>query len=239
MNTKRLKEELDAFNAENKKLKITLGTLVVMCWCVFLIVIATFTQLDFSYYFPATWNPYDPAFLKLKHCVYIPQVPVIFFIAALIGKRFGITAVTVYILLGLTLFPIFALGGGIKYIFQYNFGYILAYIPAVFIVSFSLKDKFNYATIAKADLLGVLTIHIIGVFYLILMAIIHQDVFHVRVPEESGLLPGRRKANDLHKPAPVIFQQLFHAFAGIPPPAFHIPTRPSARTGSPIPSSCV
>ena len=177
MNTKRLKEELGAFNAENKKLKITLGTLVVMCWCVFLIVIATFTQLDFSYYFPATWNPYDPAFLKLKHCVYIPQVPVIFFIAALIGKRFGITAVTVYILLGLTLFPIFALGGGIKYIFQYNFGYILAYIPAVFIVSFSLKDKFNYATIAKADLLGVLTIHIIGVFYLILMAIIHQDLF--------------------------------------------------------------
>jgi biotin transporter BioY len=38
-----------------------------------------------------------------------------------------------------------------------------------------LKDKFNYLTIAKADVLGVLTIHIIGVFYLILMSVIHQD----------------------------------------------------------------
>ena len=84
MNTKRLKEELDAFNAENKKLKITFGTLVVMGWCVFLIIIATFTQLDFSHYVPGSLNPADPSFLKLKHCVYIPQIPVIFFIAALI-----------------------------------------------------------------------------------------------------------------------------------------------------------
>ena len=177
MNTKRLKDELDAFNAENKKLKITMGTLVVMLWCVFLIVIATFTQLDFSYYFPSGWNPAAPDFLKLKHCIYIPQIPVIFFIAALIGKRFGILAVSLYIILGLTLFPIFALGGGPGYIFEYNFGYILAYIPAVFIVAFSLKDKFNYATIAKATVLGLLTIHIIGIFYLVLMAIIHQDPF--------------------------------------------------------------
>ncbi len=175
MNTKRLKEELDAFNAENKKLKITMGTLVVMGWCVFLIIIATFTQFDFHYYLPA-FSP-DGITLKMKHCIYIPQVPVIFFIAALIGKRFGTTSVMIYILLGLTFFPIFALGGGISYIFEYNFGYILAYLPAVFIVSFMLKDNFNYATIAKADFLGVLTIHIIGVFYLILMAIIHRDAF--------------------------------------------------------------
>ncbi len=176
MNTKRLKEELDAFNAENKKLKITMGTLVVMGWCVFLIIIATFTQLDFNHYFPCLPDE-NGSFFKIKHCLYIPQVPVIFFIASLIGKRFGTTAVTIYILLGLTFFPIFALGGGIKYIFEYNFGYILAYLPAVFIVAFMLKDKFNYATVFKADLLGVLTIHTIGIFYLILMAIIHQDLF--------------------------------------------------------------
>ncbi len=176
MNTKRLKEELDAFNAENKKLKITMGTLVVMGWCVFLIIIATFTQLDFNHYV-LTLPPENGEFFKLKHCVYIPQIPVILFISGLIGKRFGMTSVMIYILLGLSFFPIFALGGGISYIFQYNFGYILAYLPAVFIVSFMLKDKFNYASVARATVLGVFTIHIIGVFYLILMAIIHQDSF--------------------------------------------------------------
>jgi len=178
MSTKRLKAELDAFNAENKKLKITMGTLVVMGWCVFLIIIATFTQLDFSHYTLGSLNPVDDSFLKMKRCIYIPQIPVILFIAALIGKRFGITTVLIYIILGLTCFPVFALGGGLGYIFEYNFGYILAYIPAIFIVSFLLKDSLNYWTAAKASLLGVLTIHIIGVFYLILMAIIHQDSFN-------------------------------------------------------------
>ena len=66
INTKRLKEELDAFNAENKKLKITMGTLVVMGWCVFLIIIATFTQFDFSHYIINSLNPSDENFLKLK-----------------------------------------------------------------------------------------------------------------------------------------------------------------------------
>ena len=177
MNTKRLKNELDAFNAENKKLKITMGTLVVMGWCVFLLIIATFTQLDFSHYTLGSLNPIDDTFLKMKRCVYIPQIPVILFIAGLIGKRFGITTVLIYIILGLTCFPIFALGGGISYIFEYNFGYILAYIPAIFIVSFILKDTLNYWPAAKATFMGVVTIHIIGVFYLILMAIIHQDSF--------------------------------------------------------------
>lgn len=176
VNTKRLKEELNEFNAENKKLKVTMGTLVVMGWCVFLIIIATFTQFDFNHYV-LQLPPVNGSFWKMKHCIYIPQVPVILFIAALIGKRFGMTSVTIYILLGLTFFPVFALGGGIGYIFQYNFGYIFAYLPAVFITAFMLKDKFNYATVAKADIAGVLTIHIVGIFYLILMAIIHQDAF--------------------------------------------------------------
>lgn len=177
MNTKRLKNELEAFNAENKKLKITMGTLVVMFWCVFLIIIATFTQLDFTHYVLGSINPYSPDFLKLRHCIYIPQIPIIFFIAALIGKRFGITSVLIYIILGLSFFPIFALGGGIGYIFQYNFGYILAYIPAIFIVSFVLSKNFSYGRIALADILGIITIHVIGIFYLILMAIIHRDPF--------------------------------------------------------------
>ena len=176
-NTKRLKQELEDFNAANKRTKFTLGTLVVTGWCVFLIVIATFTQIDFSHYMLGSLDPSSERFLFLKHYSYVPQVPVIFFIAALIGKRFGILSVVIYILLGLFAFPIFALGGGLKYLFEYNFGYIIAYIPAIFIVAFLLKDKFSYGNITKASLLGVLTIHIVGIFYLILMAIIHRDAF--------------------------------------------------------------
>lgn len=176
-NPKRLKEQLEEFNANNKNVKFTFGTLVVTGWCVFLIIIATFTQIDFSHYMFGTIDPMKGPLITIKNYSYIPQIPIILFIAALIGKRFGIAAVTIYIALGLTIFPIFALGGGLTYLFQYNFGYILAYIPAVFITSFMLQNKFTYGRIAKAAFWGVITIHTIGIFYLILMAIIHKDSF--------------------------------------------------------------
>ena len=51
-------------------------------------------------------------------------------LVAVSGKR--IYSILLYILLGLFAIPVFALGGGPKYIFEYGFGYILAYIPAVF-----------------------------------------------------------------------------------------------------------
>ena len=124
-----------------------------------------------------TLDPLKGSIITVKNYSYIPQIPVILFIAALIGKRFGIAAVVIYILLGLTIFPIFALGGGITYLFQYSFGYIIAYIPAIFITAFILQNQFSYGKIAKATFFGVLTIHLIGIFYLVLMAIIHKDPF--------------------------------------------------------------
>ena len=53
---KRLKEQLDEFDAANKKVRFTFGTLVVTGWCVFLIIIATFTQIDFSRRFRYTFG---------------------------------------------------------------------------------------------------------------------------------------------------------------------------------------
>ena len=103
---KRLKEQLDEFDAANKKVRFTFGTLVVTGWCVFLIIIATFTQIDFSHYMFGTLDPLKGSIITVKNYSYIPQIPVILFIAALIGKRFGIAAVVIYILLGLTIFPI-------------------------------------------------------------------------------------------------------------------------------------
>ena len=141
---KRLKEQLDEFDAANKKVRFTFCTLFVSGWCVFLIIIATFTQIDFSHYMFGTLDPLKGSIITVKNYSYIPQI---------------------------------ALGGGITYLFQYSFGYIIAYIPAIFITAFILQNQFSYGKIAKATFFGVLTIHLIGIFYLVLMAIIHKDPF--------------------------------------------------------------
>lgn len=144
--------------------------LLVLC-CTFLIILATFVQLDISH-FAIPIN--SPAPHKLQDFIHnyklIPQIPVILFIAAFLGRKYGIVSVFLYILLGLFIIPVFALGGGPKYIFEYGFGYILGYVPAVFFAGSIVKSGFTNKNMLKAVIIGVLTIHLIGVLYMLFIA---------------------------------------------------------------------
>lgn len=182
--TKRIEKQLSTFKYQNQPLRFNLGTLVLVGICSFLIVIATFTQFDFThfilpidsfFYFGRDYK--DPSVYShfLKHYRYIPQIPLIMFIAALLGRRFGITSVSIYILIGLFFAPVFALGGGLDYVFQYGFGYILAYIPAVFFAGSIVKSGLTYRNMLQATLVGVLTIHIVGILYMLFMATIQKE----------------------------------------------------------------
>ena len=176
--SKRVARELNSFKYKGEPIKITIGTLVMVGLCVLLLIIATFTQVTLH-------HPYIPSdslyFLGqdhsdieiIKHFIksydYIPQIPMVFFIVALMGRKFGITAIVLYIILGM-FFPIFALGGGISYLFEYGFGYILAYLPAVFFAGTLLKGKTDYLRIPVISLVGVVTIHILGILYMLFVS---------------------------------------------------------------------
>ena len=67
-------------------------------------------------------------------------------------------------------FPIFALGGGVTYLFEYGFGYILAFIPAIFFSGTLLKVKTDFFRIVLLSMLGVLAIHILGILYMLFVA---------------------------------------------------------------------
>lgn len=182
--TKRIEKQLNKFKYQNQPLRLNLGVLVLIGLCSFLIVIATFTQFDFNHFI----MPFDafsyigadfknPSIMShfLKHYRYIPQIPTIMFIITLLGRKFGIISVLIYILIGLFLAPVFALGGGIDYVFQYGFGYILAYIPAVFFTGSILRSGLTYRNMAQATLVGVLTIHIFGVLYMLFIATLQKE----------------------------------------------------------------
>lgn len=186
--TKRITKQLNKFRFENQPLKLNLGVLILTVICSFLIIIATFTQFEFNH-FILPWdsfsyigaNFHDPKILAhfMKHYRYIPQIPVIMFIAALLGRRFGLSSVLIYIIVGLFFAPVFALGGGLGYVFQYGFGYIIAYLPAVFFAGSILKSGLTYRNMAQATLVGVLTIHIIGILYMAFIAAIKKEGFEL------------------------------------------------------------
>ncbi|MBQ4123275.1 biotin transporter BioY [bacterium] len=170
MMNKRVKAQITKFHKENYRIKFCLGTIALICVCVALIVMATFTQIKINFNIPEnTLGTY----MKFE---YIPQIPVIIFTAALLGESWGLMSVIIYIIMGLTPFyPIFALGGGMSYVFQYNFGYIFAYIFAVLLVAKLLKGKPSVRSMIKAVLGGVLIIHVIGIVYMMLISLLRHD----------------------------------------------------------------
>lgn len=196
--TKRIEEELNSFKYNGEPIKITIGTLVLTCFCILLLIVATFTQINFT-------HPIIPsdamAFLAQEptnHQIaqhfsrtyrYIPQIPMIFFIVALLGRKFGILAISGYIILGM-FFPIFALGGGITYMFEYGFGYILAFIPAIFFTGTLLKIKTDFLRILLMGALGVLAIHVLGVLYVLFIATLRHtplDLVTTWIFSQSGI----------------------------------------------------
>ncbi len=154
-------------------IRLSFGSILLVLCCTFLIILSTFIQVNINHFtIPA--GLFNGEHLSLADYIHtyklIPQVPIIMFIGAFLGRKYGIVSILIYILLGLFAMPIFALGGGPKYIFEYSFGYIIAYMPAVFFSGSILKSGYTNRNIFHAVLVGVLTIHLIGVLYMLFIA---------------------------------------------------------------------
>jgi len=195
---KRYEKQLNKFKYKGESVKITLGTFLLMCISILLLIMATFTQITLKH----PYVPFDAiSFLSLeptdyqisqhftKVYNYIPQIPVLFFILTLLGSSFTLVTVCAYILLGM-FFPVFALGGGISYIFEYGFGYILAYIPVCLFSGTLLKLRDDFIRVIIVSVCGVLAIHILGVLYMLFIATLRHasaDLIWSWISSQSGI----------------------------------------------------
>ena len=81
-----------------------------------------------------------------------------------LGEKLGTFAVAAYVLMGLIGVPVFASGGGIGYLFQPTFGYLLGFIlQAWFCGKFSRKiSEINFKNLLLINLGGMLIVYVIG-----------------------------------------------------------------------------
>lgn len=170
--------KMTRISKSKKKIKIPLLNVAIILFCSLILVGATFINIDIKHYIIPT-NIFSNKNLNLEDFIFsfyiIPQIPIVMFITAILGKRMALTSILIYIIAGLAYLPIFALGGGIKYIFEYGFGYILAYIPAAIIAGNILEKKYSFPKMIKASFLGVLTIHILGILYMCIIALLKHS----------------------------------------------------------------
>lgn len=90
------------------------------------------------------------------------------------GKNAAVLSQIAYIMLGLTpWFPIFAKGGGLSYLREPSFGYLLGFVPAAWICGYiAFKSLPRLESLAISCFCGLLSIHVTGVLYLVLLRLL-------------------------------------------------------------------
>lgn len=160
------------------KIRFSLRTCIFILWSIFLIIIATFTQVTLTKAGIPTFILKHVMTINYENCYkYIPQIPVVLFVASMLGRKYSFIAISIYIILGLFFIPIFALGGGPSYMLKYTFGFILAYIPGAFIISTILFKFNNFKSYIQSAIIGVLIIHIIGILYMMTLLMFKHESF--------------------------------------------------------------
>ncbi|MBE9235745.1 biotin transporter BioY [Anabaena aphanizomenioides LEGE 00250] len=97
------------------------------------------------------------------------QVGAVLLVGCLGGKNAGALSQIAYLVMGLTLLPVFAEGGGIGYVKLSQFGYLLGFIPGAWICGyFAFKARPRLETLAFSCLCGLSTVHLCGIAYLMI-----------------------------------------------------------------------
>jgi len=193
--SKRYKDILDLYVHKGEYTPFSIGTFVVFAFCFLILIVATFSQLNFSH----PWIVNTPGVgleFNMKHVAYTPQIPIMLFIIYLIGRNYSVLLFIAYLLVGFFVWPIFAFGGGLGYAQNYLFGYFLGFIVAIFLCGLILKKSLNVKFRMLAALVGVISIHITGFLYCFVLAAFKVIEFSLVFPIFSAL-SGRKFLYDL------------------------------------------
>lgn len=97
------------------------------------------------------------------------QIGAVLLVGCLGGKNAGALSQIAYLVMGLTLLPVFAEGGGIGYVKLSQFGYLLGFIPGAWICGYlAFKARPRLETLAFSCFCGLLAVHICGIAYLMI-----------------------------------------------------------------------
>jgi biotin transport system substrate-specific component len=111
------------------------------------------------------------------------QVMIVFMSGLILTPRYAVASQLVYIALGLIGLPVFSNGGGIGYVFQPSFGFIIGFVICAFLVSLLVRsnmvalikgntDKPKYTYVLKIigfTLVAIIALYVCGITYMYFM----------------------------------------------------------------------
>lgn len=105
------------------------------------------------------------------------QVTFVLLAGMMLGSKKGAAAAFAYLLVGLTGLPVFALGGGLSYLLQPTFGYIIGFVPGAYITGkiIETSERTSYKNYLGACLVGLSVVYLIGIVYFYFLSRIYLN----------------------------------------------------------------
>ena len=93
------------------------------------------------------------------------QIPTIILLTLIFHKKVVFRAFSIYLILGLFIFPVFHQGGSIGYLLTPNFGYLLGLYPLINIIDNINTKKIYAGNFLKNGFIAIGAMHLTGIFY--------------------------------------------------------------------------
>ena len=104
------------------------------------------------------------------------QIPTIILLTLMFHKRVVFKAFSVYIIIGLFIFPVFHQGGSIGYLLTPSFGYLLGIYPLINIIdNLNTRNKINVSNFLKNGFIAIGAMHLTGIFYNLMQVIFYSQ----------------------------------------------------------------
>ena len=138
---------------------ISLQLLIISTMVPVYIPLQFIRKSNISYEMPITW-----------------QIPIIILLTLIFDRKVVFRAFSLYIIIGLFLFPVFYQGGSIGYLLTPNFGYLLGFYPLIKIIdNLNKKNKINVGNFLKNGFLAIISLHLTGIFYNFIQIIFYNQ----------------------------------------------------------------
>ena len=104
------------------------------------------------------------------------QIPTIILLTLIFNKKVVFTAFSIFIILGLFIFPVFHQGGSLGYLLTPNFGYLLGVYPLIKIIdNLNAINKINNFNFLKIGFIAIGAMHLTGIFYNLIQIIFYSQ----------------------------------------------------------------
>ncbi len=105
------------------------------------------------------------------------QIPTIILLTLIFHKKVVFRAFSIYLILGLFIFPVFHQGGSIGYLLTPNFGYLLGLYPLIKIIdNLNNRNKINVENFLKNGFIAISAMHLTGIFYNLIQLISYSQL---------------------------------------------------------------